>query len=419
MFFTKHIEKIASHHKRDKLEKNFDYIVYDKTSEVDSESWKSVLQHKNLYLELDYLKILENTPSNNFQSRFVILFHNHKPSAIAYFQVIDFQASLFGELLDSKLNQIKSHRTRLFEHYIDKNGEEVFMRLLTCGNNVVSGEHAFLFKEKLSISHQFKIIEALIEKLSKREKLRGKISAILVKDFYAPVKGTPKCFLNTEKYIEFKVEPNMVVDIPQGTKTLNDYLSLFSKKYRNRAKSILKSGEPLVLKTLDAEEILNCNEELYALYEQVYNNAKFKLIKLSKDYFYKTKLVLGDKFQFNVFYLYNKPLAFFSAIDLNSSCLEAHYIGFDYELNKEMDLYQNILYAFLNQAISVNKQRLNLGRTAAEIKSTIGARAQELTCYVKPQNTVSKVVLKPFISFLQPAEWIPRNPFKEEASLSY
>jgi len=44
----------------------------------------------------------------------------------------------------------------------------------------------------------------------------------------------------------------------------------------------------------------------------------------------------------------------------------------------------------------------------------VGAKAHELVCYIKPQNTVSKVILNPFINFLQPTEWIPRNPFKEE-----
>lgn len=419
MFFCKHIEKLKSHYKREKLEKNFDFITYDSAREVDADSWNDVLSGKNMYLDLNYLNLLENTPSKNFVSRYVILFHNNKPSGIAYFQVIDFKASVFGNILDSKVSQIKSHRAKLFEHYIDKSGDDVVMRLLTCGNNIVSGEHAFFFKEKLPISHQFKMVEELIERIGKREKLRGKISAILVKDFYAPVKGTPKCFFNTDKYVEFSVEPNMVVDFPKGVNSLESYIALFSKKYRNRAKAILKSGEVLTVKQLTAEEIQAQHDNIYKLYEQVYNHAKFKLVKLPENYFHECKRIFGDKFIFTAFYFNGVPVAFSSGINLNEGCLEAHYIGFDYNLNKEHELYQNILYNFLKQAIELNKQRLNLGRTAAEIKSTIGAKAQDLICYVRPQNTVSKVILKPFISFLQPGEWIPRNPFKEEASLSF
>ena len=95
--------------------------------------------------------------------------------------------------------------------------------------------------------------------------------------------------------------------------------------------------------------------------------------------------------------------------------VEAHYIGFDYAHNKEYELYQTILYSFIEQAILMQKTKINLGRTASEIKTTVGARAHELLCYIKPQNTVSKLILKPFMQFLQPTEWIPRNPFKEES----
>ena len=94
--------------------------------------------------------------------------------------------------------------------------------------------------------------------------------------------------------------------------------------------------------------------------------------------------------------------------------LEAHYIGFDYEMNNRFNLYQNILYSMINEAIIHKQTVVNLGRTAAEIKTTVGAKAENLICYIKPQNTISKLIQKPFISFLQPAEWIPRNPFKEE-----
>lgn len=419
MFFCKHVKNILHPKKKGKLEKNFDFVVYDNAEEVDPEEWDSVLNHSNVFLELDYLKILDKTPTGNFQSRYVIIYNKNAPFAIAYFQVIDFKSSVFGDIMDSQVNQLKSHKARLFEHYLDKNKDEVVMRLLTCGNNVVSGEHAFLFKEKLSVTHQFKIIEELIDKMGSKEKLRGKISAVLVKDFNKPIKETPKCFFNTEKYIEFNVEPNMVVDIPEGVNSLSSYLALFSKKYRNRAKAILKSSEAITVKLLSAAEIKQQQNEIYSLYEQVYNNAKFKLVKLPVDYFFDCKKVFGEKFIFNAFYLNNRLVAFSSGIDLNNSCYEAHYIGFDYAVNKDLELYQNILYQFLEKAIQLKKKRLNLGRTAAEIKSTIGARAQELTCYVKPQNTVSKVVLKPFISFLQPGTWIPRNPFKEEVGLTY
>jgi hypothetical protein len=400
--------------RRNKLERNLSFVAFDDVDDVEKAHWNDVLQGKNIFLDLNYLRILDNISRKNFQSRYVIVYNHDEPFAIVYFQVIDFKAGTFGDLLDSKVNQLKSKRAQLFERYIEGNRDEVIMRLLTCGNNIVSGEHAFMFKEKLDKPAEFKIIEDLIDRVGSKEKLRGKVSAILIKDFESPILQPAKCFFSSEKYIQFSVDPNMVVDIPGNVKTLNDYIALFSKKYRNRAKSILKNGTRLEVRNLNEAQIKAENKAIYKLYEAVYENAKFKLVKLPAGYFLECKQMFPDQFTLTGFYLDGKMVAFSSGFDISDDLLEAHYIGFDYELNKEIDLYQNILYNFLERAIVFRKKRLNLGRTAGEIKSTIGAYAQELTCYIKPQNTVSRMVLKPFINFLQPGEWVPRNPFKEE-----
>ena len=55
-----------------------------------------------------------------------------------------------------------------------------------------------------------------------------------------------------------------------------------------------------------------------------------------------------------------------------------------------------------------------LGRTAAEMKSTVGAVAHDLVCYIRHRNGLSNQVIRPFIDYLKPSDWTPRNPFKEE-----
>jgi hypothetical protein len=203
------------------------------------------------------------------------------------------------------------------------------------------------------------------------------------------------------------------VKIPSELKSVHEYVATFSKKYRNRAKNIFKSGNGIEKRDLSLEEVKKYNKQIYKLYEHVFANAKFKLVKAAEDYFYEMKKSFPEDFFVTGYFLEGKLVAFDSGYYLKDE-IEAHYVGFDYSINKEHDLYQNILYHFIHLAIKHHKKHINLGRTAAEIKSTVGAKAHELVCYIKPQNTVSKVILKPFISFLQPTEWVPRNPFKEE-----
>ena len=418
MFFCERIKGKASLKAHQSLNKGYTFSVYENSEAVVQDDWNQVVKNKNLFLKLEYLRILEEINPETFKPIYVIVYQNKIPSGIVYFQVIDFEAKTFGALLEDQIHSLQVKQTQLFEKYIDENEKEVLMRLLTCGNNIVSGEHAFLFKEAITKEKSFELVERVIDKIGSKEKLRGKISAILAKDFYTPVAvNSQKCFLSSEKFVQFNVEPNMILDFPENVSSLNEFISHFSKKYRNRIKQVMKLGEALEIRELSLDEITKQNNEIFDLYEQVFEKAKFKIIKLHKNYFVDCKNEFADQFYISAYYLNKKLVAFSSGFFTPDNFLEAHYIGFDYEINKEFKLYQNILNNYIEVAIAKGKAHINLGRTASEIKSTVGAKARELTCYIRPQNTISKVVLKPFIQFLQPAEWIPRNPFKEEETV--
>ena len=397
-----------------KLHGNYTFTFYESMIEVDKTAWNEVLLNTNFFLDTTYLQVIENLHKPQIAHRYAIVYQNKKPVFVCCFQVIDFTADVFGGLVESQITDLTSSRLKLFDKYIDKYKDHVVMRLVTCGNNFVSGEHCFAYLQKIKRADAFFILDKISNVVSKEEKLRGTISATLIKDFYTNHLPKEKV-LEENKFIEFTVEPNMVIEIPENIGDLNDYIALYSKKYRNRAKNIFKDGVQISKKSLSIEEIKTHQKQLYKLYENVFMHAKFKLVKLAEDYFYEMKKNFSDMFFVTGYFLDNKLVGFDSGYYLpDNDTIEAHYIGVDYEINKEHELYQNILYHFIELAITHKKKHLNLGRTASEIKSTVGAKAHQLVCYIKPQNTVSKVVLNPFISFLQPAAWIPRNPFKED-----
>ena len=395
-----------------KLFSNYTFTCFEDINLAPVEDWEKALNHKNVFLSHSYLSVLHKEKSDYFRFRYVIVYNRKDPIGVVYFQINDFSASLFGELIEKQITELKSKRASIFQRYIEHNEDETIMRLVTCGNNFISGEHGF-YLDVNSKKTKFKIVEGVIDCVSRAEKLRGKISAILVKDFYAEGFGNKDCWYCT-KFIHFNVEPNMIIDLPKGLSNLTDYLATFSKKYRNRAKHILQASSTLTRKRLSAQEISFYKEKMHDLYTQVFNQAKFKLVHLSPNYFEDVIKADTNSFYVDAWFLDDQMLSFACGFCLENE-VEAHYIGFDYAHNKEYELYQTILYSFIEQAILMQKTKINLGRTASEIKTTVGAKAHELLCYIKPQNTVSKLILKPFMQFLQPTEWIPRNPFKEEA----
>lgn len=383
-----------------------------------AKDWGSITGGTTIFLEKPYLEIAERGEYTQLGCRYVIVYQrqkgdNYRPCGVIYFQVADFKAGVLSDVL-AQGEAGASRRMNLFEKYIDSNKEEVLLRLFTCGNNLVSGEYGYRFDKKISEKKAHQLLLKITDLVSKEEKLRGTISAILIKDFYHPLQ--PESLFREEKYSPFFVEPNLVVELPTGLNSLTDYIALFSKKYRNRAKSVIKSLGPVTARYLDLAEIKKQENAIYHLYQEVFDKAKFKLIQLPKDYFSSVKTAFGDLFLVKGYFLDGRVVAFSSSFLMPDGSLEAHYIGLDYGLNTTYNLYQNLLYAFVEEAIHNRCHCVNLGRTAAEIKTTVGAKPQELMCYIRPQNTISKIIQKPFISLLQPAEWTPRNPFKEEGS---
>ena len=389
---------------------DFAFALYDSVGMVNAEHWNKIVKSGSEFLELDYLRVLENNNPPNMRFHYSIIYKETTPVAIAYFQVIDFNAEGWGSKVD-KEDETEKCLHAVLKQYLKRGVNRLNIRLLLCGNAFISGEHGFTCSSGIDKKEAFDALADIIYRIARAEKLRGKIAAVLVKDFYqSSVENAIE--LKEFKYHDFEVEPNMIIHISEDWKTFDDYLAAISKKYRTRAKSIIKKGTTLVTKDFSAGDISANAEQVMKLYNNVHLKAHFRLATLSANYFSEMKKEMKDRFVFTAYYLDDKMVGFRSSFILHEE-VEAHFIGLDYSINKEYELYQNILYDYLREAISHHAKELQLGRTASEIKSNVGAKAHELTCYIRHRNPISNRIIKPFIDYLKPSEWIPRNPFKE------
>ena len=414
-----HCNKVPNKKKSELRKKpsDFSFAVYDSIAMINSEHWHSIVNFGSEYLQLDYLSVMEKAPPPNMRFHYAIIYDALQPVAISYFQVVDFSSESFGNMLEQESEEFKCFITNYIKKHITNHllwgADKINMRLLICGNAFVSGEHGFTTVLGLDKTSAFDALADVIYRIARAEKLRGKIAAVLVKDFYTDsIKYSKE--LEEYKYHDFLVEPSMIVDIQW--KTFEEYLNAMSKKYRHRAKGIVKKGLEVVRKEFTAEDIKATYKEIEKLYNNVHLKAKFRMASLGDNYFVELNNTLKEKFRFTGYYFNNKLIGFRTLFILKHD-VEAHFIGLDYEVNKELELYQNILYDYVKDGIENNAKRLFLGRTASEIKSTVGAKAYELKCYIRHRNPLSNRIIKPFIDYLKPSEWIPRSPFKEEKEI--
>jgi predicted transcriptional regulator len=71
-----------------------------------------------------------------------------------------------------------------------------------------------------------------------------------------------------------------------------------------------------------------------------------------------------------------------------------------------------MLYDYIEIAIQKKIKTLNFGRTASEIKSSVGATPQDLTMYLRHKKSITNRILKLFLQRVQPTPFQQKIPFK-------
>ncbi len=283
------------------------------------------------------------------------------------------------------------------------------IRILIAGNAQVSGPYGVFFKSDVNEEMQAKVWSQVLRTC---DALKGPYSIILAKEFK---ESQSLIFQSLKKigYRQIQSLPIMTMNIDQHWTDFEHYLTSMSSKYRIRTKAARKKGKKVKRVIWGVEEIKANKNEIYALYENVYEKARFRLYKMEAEYFIALKENLGDSMIFQA-YLIDEKLIGFSTLVLHESHADAHLIGLDYEANRQYSLYQNVLYDYVEAAISKGIQKIDFGRTAMEIKSTVGAVPEEMRVMVKIRNTLLDGVTCILMENASPRKWVQRHPFKED-----
>jgi hypothetical protein len=395
------------------LEPELRLQIRDSVSDISREDWDHVVGEKKVFMQYAYLESLEQLAPPNVSYRYAIICSKGRPVWAGYFQILRFNQEALKELLKPIAH---SHNyvgliTGMRE-WLTKESSERSIRVLISGNCYISGEYGQSMVPDIDPAAAFEWLAETVRILLRTERDDRAISLVLVKDYYEPLRE-PSKRLRRSRFYEFFVEPEMIVKLNPDWQTFEDYLAAMSKKYRNRARAVRRKTQNVTQENWDAATVTANEALLYGLYLNVHKSASFRLSVLPPAYFSTMKNKFPELFQLHVYKLNGEVIGFRTSF-LQHDALEAHYIGLDYSVNREYSLYQAILYDLIEEGIGYRAGQVYLGRTASEIKSTVGATAHPLTCYIRHRNSLSNQLIRPFLEYLKPSDWIPRNPFKEE-----
>lgn len=221
--------------------------------------------------------------------------------------------------------------------------------------------------------------------------------------------------LGNEKYelgTTIPAEPFMVIRLMENLNTIQDYLQLFSSKYRVRAQKVLKNSNDIIAKPLHD---LPPNKWIAQCGQLLYHSLQDKTIAIGQNL---SQLIhcyqksLGSNFKVLGYYLDGKIVGFISFIQ-DDKMIHATHLGIDMQLPLNYSLYQRMMYDLVSYSIENKITFINLGRTATEIKSTIGAVPVENSFIIFTKNPALHFINKFYTKYIhKKPEYILRNPFK-------
>ena len=376
------------------------FKIYSSTTQL-PDSWDKVA-HENIFLQTHYLKVLEDSAPTNMQCFYIGIYEKSVLIGVALAQYLN-------------LNQLESfgERDQCFKTYARNFVFKNFAsHVLFLGNNMITGQNGYEFTKEIA----FKDIGDLllecanaITKYFKEQKI--KIHIVSFKDFYQHCADELKKHQFSNIY-EFNTQPNMIFELKNNWQTNEDYIAAFSKKYRDQYKRSHKKAEGITIKELSLEEIIQSEKRIYELYHHVAKNAPFNTFFLSKNHFSSFKKQCGDRFKL-VGYFLNEELIGFHTLLLNGNVLETYFLGYDNQVQKEKMLYLNMLYNMTKFGIENRFEKIIFGRTALEIKSSIGAEPILMSGFIYHTNKwVNKLMPKIFPQLEPTLAWQQRHPFK-------
>jgi hypothetical protein len=348
-------------------------------------------------LSYDYLLAMEQSlPNAGF--RYLIFHKDNAPILFAYFQVYSVASQNFN------LKNNKTFIKGIVRLFLDLKKVKVIMS----GNALRSDIPCYNYDSSvINETEAIELITSAAEKIASDERA----TAVVLRDIPVSSQGTK--WLAGQGYYAPMTDNAMTLSIDQSWGGLNGYVSALTRKYKTRANKILALRDKLTIEKLSENMVAVSQRQMNRLYKNVVERQSFALTQLADEHFTKLKSLYKDGFEVYGFYIGKKLVAFYSAF-VTADAYEVYYVGVDYQLNDEYQLYFNMLFSVLERAVLLEKKELKLGRTSFDSKASLGAKPVEIKYFFKTMN-VPTVAINWFVNYfsaMEDGKWKLRNPLK-------
>ncbi len=368
---------------------------FKSVTDISPTIFKSLDCEKTLFYSQSFLTAFEST-QKHIEHTYVVLALEQKPVALLLFQTFDVDVSQAYDKVPF-LREIVNYLPETL--HSDK-------RITICGNIFLSGNYGLFIKEDFNKAQIYQTLPSILE----RNYDKDQHGILFLKDFTVDEKNKLST-IEKQHFHPFEVEPNMLLEL--GYTDFENYKNALKSKYRVKLNKADSQSSDIKNRIFTSTEILQYAKELQSLYVEVVDNAPFNATLLDIRVYAELQERFCENFNFITYWKSDHLIGFATSFVVQGR-LETHFIGMDYSLNKEHSLYPRMLNDYIRLGLEKGVDIVNFGRTASEMKSTVGAEPQFLHCYLKHTNPIVNIVLKRFLKDRRFTPYKQHKVFKKQ-----
>jgi Acetyltransferase (GNAT) domain len=355
--------------------------VFNSIGEVDLTAWERVRSESggSIFMDPRFIASVENSMKEDCRFWYIIVYDgNGRPAACACLTAMTID---LADLADPRLASIIRRMPRLLTRFRK-------LKLFICGLPGSPGEKSLALTSLNSSEDILAVLDAVIRDLANETRS----DAIVYKEFgNGDLEWTRPLLALGYRLIP---TPPMHFFKPSFG-DFDEYRAALKTRYRQQVnRSLRKLKVPGIRQEIltDSEEISRrYTAPVHDLYCQMAAKAEAKLEILPIEFFRQLTSRLEGEVDLLVISKDSRIVAFGWCLHAGSS-YHLLFAGLDYQLNEELDLYFNLMYAGLDRALRKQVSTIHVGQSADAFKARIGCNSEPL--YVLAKG------LKPLIALL-------------------
>ena len=264
------------------------------------------------------------------------------------------------------------------------------LKVLMCGIPVSAGQKSLAIAPRPG-SRQ--ILETLDEAIADLASKNG-MHLIVYKEFW---QGDLE-WMNPLQGLGYRCIPTAPMHLFRTSfQDLQHYCASLRSAYRWQIKNSLRKLERMGVETsilTDPEEIMRVyTPEVHGLYYQTLNRADRTVEILPIEFFRELTIHLQGRIDLIILSKSSEIVAFGWSVR-DGATYHMLYLGVNYEMNSDADLYFNVVYASLDRALRQRVSRIQVGQTTGAFKAKLGCYSEPLYTFVKGRGLLMSLMVR-------------------------